>query len=90
MNTSNNPEKSSGVWYFFGITFLLTWIFWIPLALSSQEVMGGPLMLALVLGGFGPSIAGVIMTYRTQDRESRRDFWKRCINFKTFLIIALS
>ena len=39
-------------------------------------------MIALVLGGFGPSIAGIIMTYRTQDREGRRDFWKRSINFK--------
>jgi membrane protease YdiL (CAAX protease family) len=70
------------VWIFFALTYILTWIFWIPLALSGQDVMAGPLMIALVLGGFGPSIAGIIMTYRTQDREGRRDFWRRSINFR--------
>jgi len=74
--------KTRSVWFFFALTYFLTWIFWIPLALSGQDVMNGPLMIALVLGGFGPSIAGIIMTYRTQDREGRRDFWKRSINFK--------
>jgi membrane protease YdiL (CAAX protease family) len=42
--------------------------------------MAGPLMIPLLLGGFGPSIAGIIMTYRTQDREGRRDFWRRSIS----------
>lgn len=74
--------KKRYIWIFFALTYFLTWIFWIPLALSGQDVMAGPLMIALLLGGFGPSIAGIIMTYRTQDREGRRDFWKRSINFK--------
>jgi hypothetical protein len=74
--------KKRDIWIFFALTYFLTWIFWIPLALSGQDVMTGPLMIALLLGGFGPSIAGIIMTYRTQDREGRRDFWKRAINFK--------
>jgi membrane protease YdiL (CAAX protease family) len=39
-------------------------------------------MIALVIGGFGPSIAGIILTYRTQDQEGRRDFWRRSINFR--------
>jgi len=34
--------------------------------------MADPFMITLVLGGFGPSIAGIIMTYRTQAREGRR------------------
>jgi hypothetical protein len=65
--------KTNRVWQFFALTYALTWIFWIPLALSGQDVMAGPLMIPLLLGGFGPSIAGIIMTYRTQDREGRRD-----------------
>ncbi|MFC1922696.1 type II CAAX prenyl endopeptidase Rce1 family protein [Chloroflexota bacterium] len=74
--------KTRSVWIFFALTYFLTWIFWIPLALSGQDVMNGPLMIALVLGGFGPSIAGIVMTYRTQDYTGRRDFWRRSINFK--------
>ena len=74
--------KKKYIWIFFTLTYILTWVFWVPLALSGQDVRVGPLMIALVLGGFGPSIAGIIMTYRTQDREGRRDFWKRSINFK--------
>jgi len=74
--------RKRDIWIFFALTYILTWIFWIPLALSGQDVMAGPLMIALVLGGFGPSIAGIIMTYRTQDREGRRDFWRRSIKFR--------
>ena len=86
--------KRRNVWIFFGLTYLLTWIFWIPLAVSGQDVMAGSLMIALVLGGFGPSIAGVIMTYRTQDPKGRRDFWRRAISFKQiggrwYLVILL-
>ncbi len=75
------PKKRS-VWIFFALTYFLSWIFWIPLALSGQDMRAGPLLIPMLLGGFGPSIAGIIMTYRTQDREGRRDFWKRSINFK--------
>ena len=74
--------KKRYLWIFFALTFFLTWIFWIPLALSGQDVMAGPLMIILLLGGFGPSIAGIIMTYRTQDKSGRRDFWRRSVNFR--------
>jgi membrane protease YdiL (CAAX protease family) len=74
--------KKRYIWIFFALTYFLTWIFWIPLAFSGQDVMNGPLMILLLLGGFGPSIAGIIMTYRTQDREGRRDFWRRSVNFR--------
>ena len=74
--------KRTSPWPFFALTFVLTWIFWIPLALTGQNVMGGPLMIALLVGGFGPSIVGIIMVYRTEGREGRRDFWRRSISFK--------
>jgi len=69
-------------WIFIALAYGLTWIFWIPLALSGQDVMAGPLVIPLLLGGFGPSIAGIIMNYHTQDKAGRRDFWRRSINFK--------
>ena len=41
--------KKRYLWIFFALTFFLTWIFWIPLALSGQDVMAGPLMIILLL-----------------------------------------
>ena len=38
-------------------------------------------MIPYILGGFGPSAAGVILTYQTQDREGRRAFWARVVGF---------
>jgi membrane protease YdiL (CAAX protease family) len=35
-----------------------------------------------MLGGSGPSIAGIIMIHWNTSREARRDFWKRVIDFR--------
>ena len=74
--------KQTSPWLFFALTFVLTWIFWIPIALAKRDVMAGPLMIPLLVGGFGPSVAGIIMVYRTGGREGRRDFWRRSISFR--------
>ena len=63
MKTTYQPMKH--FWIFITLTYGLTWVFWILLALSGQDVMAGPLMIPLLMGGFGPSIAGIIMNYRT-------------------------
>jgi membrane protease YdiL (CAAX protease family) len=54
----------------------------VPLALSGKDVNGTTLLIPFALGGFGPSIAGIIMMYRNKDKQGRRDFWKRVIDFK--------
>ena len=36
-----------------------------------------------MLGGFGPSIAGIILLYCYLNKESRHDFWSRVINFRS-------
>lgn len=78
----NGPSaKLINPWLFFPLTFFLTWIFWIPLALSGQAVMRGWLIIPLLAGSFGPSIVGIIMVHRTKDRQGRRDFWRRSIRF---------
>lgn len=35
----NTHENNTSPWSFFILTFVLTWIFWIPLALSGQHVI---------------------------------------------------
>jgi len=79
-NASSPPQPR--LWQFFALTFVITWAFWIPLALSGQDVMAGPMMIALLVGGFGPSIAGIVMVYRIKGQEGIRDFWRRSVSFK--------
>jgi uncharacterized protein len=77
------------------ITFGLSWTFWIAAALSGQDVLEPPILTLHTLGGFTPSLAGVLMLYRTRTPEQRRDFWRRVVNFRQigprwWLVIVLT
>jgi len=82
-------------WLFLFLAYGLTWLLWIPVALTRQDYQASPLLLAVVfLGVFGPGIAGIIMTYREQGKEGGRDFWRRVFDFrrislKWYLLILL-
>jgi hypothetical protein len=76
------PEKHASTWLFFALAFILSWLFWVPAAVMSQSKPSFPLGILFLLGGFGPSISGVVMVYRTQDKAGRRDFWQRVFSFR--------
>lgn len=69
-------------WPFFALAFGLSWLFWIPAALLSHGNLSFPLGILTFLGGFGPSISGVVMIYRSRDDADRRDFWRRVYSFR--------
>ena len=77
------------------LAFGITWLFWISAALLQQNVLTFPTILLHTLGGFGPSIAGVWMIYRSEEKAGRRDFWQRVFSFRlvgagwTIFILAL-
>jgi hypothetical protein len=48
-------------WLFFTLAFVLSWLFWVPAAIMSQSTDLTPPGILFLLGGFGPSAAGVIM-----------------------------
>ena len=74
--------QNDGLWLFFALTFAFSWLLmWIPAALMGQESMSFPTVLLFVFGGFGPSIMGILLTYRYAPREERRSFWRRVIDF---------
>jgi membrane protease YdiL (CAAX protease family) len=75
------PESSS-LTRFFTFTFILSWGAWIPAALTGQLSTEFPTVLLFVLGGFGPSVAGIWLTYRNSDRSTRRDLWQRLLDVK--------
>ena len=75
--------KSQFPWLYLFLAYSLTWIFWIPVALTRRDYQESPLLLAVVfLGVFGPGIAGIVMTYREQGKEGGRDFWQRVFDFR--------
>jgi len=45
------------------LAYGLTWLFWIPVALTGQDYQASPVLLAVTLVGvFGPGAAGIILT----------------------------
>lgn len=77
-------KTSSPLAAFFGfiaLTFFLSWIFWIPAAVLQQPQSTFPTALLHILGGFGPSIAGLVLVFRRYDGSTRRDFWRRAFSF---------
>ena len=80
MNEESKIATYANPWPFFALTFGWTWLFWIAAALSGQSIEVLPVRLLLYLGGVGPALAGILLTYRIQDREGRRDFWRRMID----------
>jgi membrane protease YdiL (CAAX protease family) len=73
--------RQGNVWLFLGLTLLVTWLFWLPLA-GQENVMEGAGALVVLLGGFVPSAMGVLFVYLTGDRDTRRQFWRRVFNVK--------
>jgi uncharacterized protein len=78
----NSPSLNKNFWVFIVLTYFISWLFWIPVAFTGQDVNGTKLLIPFVLGGFGPSVAGIIMVYRNNDKQGRVDFWKRVVDFK--------
>ncbi len=74
--------NSHSIWTYIALTFGFSWLLWIPTALSGQNFQEGIWVIPMLLGGFGPSLAGIILTYREGGVKTRQDFWRRLVDFK--------
>ena len=52
-------------WIFFVITFGISWLFWIPAGFIDANIQETSWVILLYLGGVGPPIAGIALTYLT-------------------------
>jgi CAAX protease family protein len=78
-----NPPKPRFPWLYLVLAYGLAWACWIPVALTGQDYKSSPFLLSLILlGVFGPGIAGIALTYREQGRPGGRDFWSRVLDWK--------
>ncbi len=82
MTTHFYSTQGKNIWLFFLLAYTLSWIFWIPASLLNQESFLFPVFVLYLLGGFGPSMAGIIMIDRSQDKVGQRDLVRRLISFK--------
>lgn len=65
---------------FFLLAFGISWLLWIPTAVMNP-VADSPISFILYLvGGFGPTIAGLLMIGRTMDRTGQLDVFQRLID----------
>jgi len=81
-NSKSSGSKLSSVWVYFVLAFGVSWLIEIALALSGidMKAASGPVLLSLAAAG--PAIAAVGLTYLTQDKMGRRDYWQRIIDIR--------
>lgn len=80
--------KTKTIVSFFVITYLWTWILWLPFVLPHfglypmTEILEGLLMLAVMLGAFGPLVAALILLYKKGRIPAIKAYFKKCMDFK--------
>jgi membrane protease YdiL (CAAX protease family) len=68
-------------WLYLLLAYVLAWAFWIPVGLTRQDYQALPvLLIAVLVGVFGPGIAGIVMTYVEKGRAGGQDFWQRAVD----------
>lgn len=81
-NLNTTRPKLANPWIYFAATFLWTWLLWGIAIITKASMESGNGIGLLLLGVAGPMVTGITFTYLTRDKEGRRDYWKRIIDFK--------
>lgn len=92
LNTTR--PKLASAWIYFFATYIWSGVFGglaIFMDLSMETASG---LVLVLLAAIGPMVTGIVFTYLTRDKEGRRDYWKRIIDFKRipvqwYLVILL-
>ena len=64
------------------LTIIISWSFWITVAISRLNAFSLPIVFLFFFGGLGPMISSLVLTYTTLGTEGLKDLWKRLIQFK--------
>src|SRR5512134_804229 len=71
-------SKGIPLWLFFGSTYGLSWLIWRLVILSGRTASP----LDIFAGAIVPSLMGIVFIQLDLNKENRRDFWRRAIDFK--------
>ncbi|TFG47460.1 MAG: CPBP family intramembrane metalloprotease [Anaerolineales bacterium] len=78
MNTKPNNQLT----IYLLLSFLISWMIWIPVALTGKDYQSSPFLLAgTLIGAFGPGLAAIITNYIGRDWEKISDFRQRIYDF---------
>jgi membrane protease YdiL (CAAX protease family) len=69
-------------WYFLALAYIFSWLCWLPVVLSRQNAINTPFLLLYVLGGFGPSAAGLFTAWRENGRAGLRALLRRGLELR--------
>jgi len=67
-------------WEFFIFIFVYSWVLWLISILSGADLSSGISLIFYYLGGIGPSLMGILFTYRYKGKEDIKNFWRRSID----------
>lgn len=75
---------------FFLLAYAIPWVLWVPLLMFSQDGLGVlpfhvPAVPFVILGGFGPGVAALIMTRVLEGGAGVRRLLRRCIQWRVGL-----
>lgn len=80
MIENNNTHKR--IWVFFAIAIGFSWLFWVPATFVDQNIINSFWVILLYIGGLGPALGGIILTYLSKDPKVRKEYWSRVFNIK--------
>ncbi len=70
-------------WLYLLLAYGWAWFWWIPVALSRIDYQSSPLLILVVLiGVFGPGLAGIFLTQRSSGPEEPHYFWQRAFDIR--------
>jgi membrane protease YdiL (CAAX protease family) len=78
----SHSSRLSHFWFFILTTFIISGLAWVPLAFSHQDAMQFPNILLFIVGGFGPSLAGIFWTWRTRGGSGLREMFSRALKLR--------
>jgi membrane protease YdiL (CAAX protease family) len=75
--------RDSFPWIFLLLGFTLSWAAWIPIALTGKDYQSSPcLLIGVLVGAFGPSLAAIILNYLDRGKADFNDFRMRIYDIR--------
>jgi len=69
-------------WLFFILALGWSWLFWVPLIFLKLVFNTMPGIILYSIGGLGPVFSAIYLVRTTQQKDERREFWRRVVDFK--------
>lgn len=98
VNDGSSLNNKRNILGFFIITFIFSWLLWLPFVLwgfgviELNESVASLMTLAVMLGAFGPVVAAVILVGHEEGKLGVKQYFKRAFTFRVkpkYYVIAL-